>query len=120
MRGVMLLRGPLLIRRRVQTRLIATTQPALLTGAASAGNRTRAVVSWELEEQDCGYTHVRLVANVLAAAPWDRLILRLGGRQWIQTLLSQSIERLACQLASRMHEEPSLQGTAEVSGKELS
>lgn len=99
MRGVMLLRGPLLIRRRVNTRLIAAVQPALLSGAARLGNRTRAVITWELEAHEPGSTHVRLAANVVAAAPWDRLILRLGGRRWIQTLFTQSIERLASQVA---------------------
>jgi hypothetical protein len=99
MHGLMLLRGPLLIRRRVRTHLSEACQPDLLMGRARVGRCTRAVVRWDLEAQECRCTRVSLTAEVLAAGRLDRLILKLGGRRWIQTLFVQSIERLSSLVA---------------------
>jgi hypothetical protein len=51
------------------------------------------VVTWRLEPHGAG-TRVTLAAEVVSAAWWDRLVLALGGRLWLQRGLRQAVRRL--------------------------
>jgi uncharacterized protein YndB with AHSA1/START domain len=92
--GVVRLRGPLGVRRTVHTRVTAAHSPRLIIGTAELGDGTRARVSWTLASRS-GQTHVRLAAQVERAGPLDRLLLRLGGRKWLQQRFAFGLERLA-------------------------
>jgi hypothetical protein len=93
--GVVQLRGPLGVHRTVRTRVTASRAPASLDGIAEVGARTRARVSWTLSAGRAGLTEVRLEAEVLDAAPLDRLLLALGGELWLRRRLAHGLERLA-------------------------
>lgn len=99
MSGAMIIRGPFLIRRRADTRVIWTREPRLVAGVANLGTRTRAIVRWEIEPVGPGCTHVVLTADLRAVAPWDRVMLALGGRRWMRTLFSRAISQIDAELA---------------------
>jgi hypothetical protein len=96
--GAILIRGPLLIRRRADTRVASIRAPHLIAGVARLGPQTRAIVSWELDQDTSGCTRVVLTADPCSLSRADRLLLRLGGARWIRTLFAETIERLAAQL----------------------
>jgi len=91
--GRVRLRGPLGIRRTVVTRVDAIDPPASLAGTALVGGRTRARVRWGLEEVG-DETQVTLSAVVGESARLDRLLLRAGGRAWLQARLGRILWRL--------------------------
>ncbi len=90
--GVVRVHGPLGLRRTVTTRLLELRAPALVAGEATAG-RTRAAISWTLEQRDGG-TLVTLSARLLAVSATDRTLLALGGRRWLVARLRTTLERL--------------------------
>jgi carbon monoxide dehydrogenase subunit G len=85
--------GPLGLARRARTRIVEEREPELLRGVADVGRRTEGAVTWRLEPH-AGGTRVTLAAEVVAAAWWDRLVLALGGRLWLQRGLRQAVRRL--------------------------
>lgn len=96
--GSMLIRGPLLIRRRADTQVSELRAPDLITGEARLGTRTVAVVRWELGHHSADCTHVALTADPRSLSRSDRLLLRCGGARWIRAMLAETLERLAGQL----------------------
>ena len=100
--GRVTVRGPLGLRRTVETRVDEVEPPACIEGTARLG-RTRAVVRWELRPESRG-TRVHLVATVLAAGPIDRLLLAAGGRAWLRRRFTVTLSRLAQTVAARQVE----------------
>jgi uncharacterized protein YndB with AHSA1/START domain len=92
--GRVRLRGPLGIHRTVVTRVDAVDPPASIAGTALVGDRTRARVRWELAETEDGGTRVTLFAVVGESSRLDRLLLRVGGRAWLQRRLGHILGRL--------------------------
>jgi hypothetical protein len=91
--GQVQLRGPLGLRRTVTTRVVASKAPRLLIGTAEIGPRTRARVSWSLAEHR-GSTRVRLAAAVERSSRLDGLLLRLGGRLWLERRFEATLDGL--------------------------
>jgi hypothetical protein len=100
--GRVTVRGPLGLRRTVDTRVDDVEPPGRIEGTARLG-RTRAVVRWELRPEPRG-TRVHLVATVLAAGPLDRLLLAAGGRAWLRRRFTVTLSRLAQTVAARQGE----------------
>jgi Polyketide cyclase / dehydrase and lipid transport len=100
--GRVTVRGPLGLRRTVDTRVDDFEPPGRIEGTARLG-RTRAVVRWELRPEPRG-TRVHLVATVLAAGPLDRLLLAAGGRAWLRRRFTVTLSRLAQTVAARQGE----------------
>jgi carbon monoxide dehydrogenase subunit G len=91
--GRVRIQGPLRLRRTAITRVVAADPQHQLRGTAQVGRRTRARVRWRLSPAGDG-TRVELSAVVEAAAPLDRLLLRAGGRAWLERRFALVIERL--------------------------
>jgi hypothetical protein len=100
--GRVTVRGPLGLRRTVDTRVDDVEPPGRIEGTARLG-RTRAVVRWELRPEPRG-TRVHLVATVLAAGPLDRLLLAAGGRAWLRRRFTVTLNHLAQTVAQRQAE----------------
>ena len=98
-RAVVRLRGPLGVRRIVHTRVTAAREPRLIIGVAELGDGTRALVSWTLAAR-LGQTRVRLAAEVEHATAFDRLLLALGGRAWLEKRFAYGLERLIARFAN--------------------
>jgi hypothetical protein len=92
---VVVLRGPLGIRRCVTTRLTVTRRPRLLIGTAELGEETRARVSWTLAGRLGRETRVRLAAEIERTDPLDRLLLAAGGRAWLRRRFEATLRHLA-------------------------
>ena len=102
--GRVRLRGPLGLRRTAATRLAALRERRLIIGVAELDEETRARVSWTLAGR-LNETRVRLAAEIETAAPLDRALLLLGGRQWLERRFAGTLERLAQHFAAdREHE----------------
>jgi hypothetical protein len=98
-RAVVRLRGPLGVRRKVHTHVTAARSPRLIIGVAELGDGTRAIVSWTLAGR-LGQTRVRLAAEIEHASGFDRLLLKLGGRVWLERRFAFGLERLAERFAT--------------------
>jgi uncharacterized protein YndB with AHSA1/START domain len=103
--GVVQLRGPLGVRRTVTTRVVAAKAPRLLIGTAEMSGGTRARVSWALAEH-IGSTRVRLAAAIEHASALDRLLLRMGGRAWLQRRFEATLDGLVEEFASGRRPSP--------------
>jgi uncharacterized protein YndB with AHSA1/START domain len=97
-RAVVRLRGPLRVRRTVHTHVTAAREPRLIIGVAALGDGTRALVSWTLAAR-LGETRVRLAAEVEHATAFDRLLLALGGRVWLERRFAFGLDRLAARFS---------------------
>src|SRR3954452_22549792 len=97
--AVVRLRGPMGARRPVHTRVTAAREPRLIIGVAELGDGTRALVSWTLAAR-LDETRVRLAAEVEHASTFDRLLLALGGRAWLEHRFAFGLERLAGRFAT--------------------
>lgn len=98
--GVVRLRGPLGLRRRVTTRVVAVKAPRLLIGTAEIADRTRARVSWALAGH-LDDTRVRLAARVERASLTDRAVLTLGGRWWLRRRFASTLDGLVAEFEER-------------------
>ncbi len=96
--AVVRLRGPLGVRRTVQTRVDEARRPGLIVGTAKLSEGTLAHVTWTLEPEGTG-TRVRLGAEVERADVLDRLLLALGGRMWLRRRFRHGLTRLAARYA---------------------
>ena len=96
--ALMVIRGPLGLRRSVRTRLENATDPTSLAGTARLDTGTEAIVRWDLRPAAAGVTAVQLTADVRTARGRDRLLLRAGGRGWAQRLFTETLARLADEL----------------------
>jgi hypothetical protein len=100
--ALMVLRGPLWLRRRARTRVVSMRPPGHLAGTARVGSGTEVQVRWELDGAGAGAAVARLTATVTRLAPPERLLLAIGGRTWVRRLFAATLERLADEL----HAEP--------------
>ena len=91
--GVIRVRGPLGIARRVETRVLEADRPSRVAGRADLSGGTVGLVAWEISPEGGG-SRVRLSAEVPEAAPTDRLLLALGGRVWLRRLFRRALENL--------------------------
>jgi uncharacterized protein YndB with AHSA1/START domain len=98
-RAIVRLRGPLGVRRTVRTHVTAARNPRLIIGIAELGDGTRARVSWTLGGR-LRETRVRLAAEVEHASAFDRMLLALGGRTWLERRFAFGLERLAQRFAT--------------------
>jgi hypothetical protein len=94
LQGLMLLCGPLGMRRRVRTEAMWSSEPRLIAGIARLRHPTRAIIQWELDHVPEG-TRLTLSATVASLGLMDRVLLYAGGRRWIKRLLQEALERLA-------------------------
>jgi Polyketide cyclase / dehydrase and lipid transport len=115
--GLMLIRGPLGLRRLATTRLESVREPGHLAGTVRAGAGTELGVRWDLHPAAGGGTVAVLSASVGRLAPTDRLLLTAGGRRWIRRLFSATLDRLAAELGPR--EEFRLGGVLTVRASDL-
>lgn len=92
--GRVRLRGPLWVRRTAATRVLAPDPPRSMVGVAELGGGTRAFVRWELSGMDRA-TRVRLEATIERTGRLDRILLRLGGRSWLERRFGAVLQRLA-------------------------
>ena len=92
--GLVRLRGPLGVRRTVRTHVTSKRRPGLIVGTAQLGDGTRAQVTWTLAGRP-GHTSVRLAAEVERIGRFDRLLLRFGGRAWLERRFTYGLEQLA-------------------------
>lgn len=97
--GIVVLRGPLGLRRTARTRVRAASFPVALVGIATLGRATCARVAWTLTATPEG-TGVELAATVETAGLLDRLLLRAGGARWLKRRFAASLGLLAARLAA--------------------
>jgi hypothetical protein len=99
--GRVRMRGPLGLRRTATTRVLAADPERGLVGMAEIGSRTRAFVRWRLRPAGSG-TDVRLEATVDRAGLLDGLLLRLGGRRWLERRFAGALEAVDGVLVARL------------------
>jgi hypothetical protein len=99
------LRGPLGLSRIAQTKVTAVRAPRLMIGTAEVGSRTRARVSWTLARR-LNETRVRLSAEVDGAGPFDRAMLALGGRRWLERRFADTLAALTSEMRAVARPEP--------------
>ena len=92
--GRVRMRGPFGVGRTAATRVLAAEAPRLMVGTAELGRRTRAFVRWKLSGSDGG-TRVRLEARIDRTGAFDRLLLMVGARAWLEPRFSAVLQRLA-------------------------
>lgn len=97
--GVVTLRGPLGLRRRVRTRMLEAAEPRWMVGIAEVGRETLAGISWRLAASPAR-TSVELRAEIVYLSRFDRVLWRLGARRWMERLFSQALVALEAELAA--------------------
>jgi carbon monoxide dehydrogenase subunit G len=100
------LRGPVGVRRRVQTRLTHAESPRSIVGTVTAGRRTHGTVRWSIESSGSG-SWVQVVARADTLGLVDRVLLRLGGRRWLARSLEQALDSLDTNVRRGAREEVS-------------
>jgi hypothetical protein len=96
--ALMVLRGPLWLRRPARTHVVSMRRPAHLAGTARVGSGTEVEVRWDLVGAGAGATVAVLTATVTRVAITERLLLAVGGRAWVRRLFAATLERLAAEL----------------------
>ena len=91
--GVIRLRGPLGISRRVETRVLEADRPRRVAGRADLRGGTVGLVAWDIEPNSPG-SLVRLSAHVPSASLPDRVVLALGGRAWLRSVFGRALASL--------------------------
>jgi Polyketide cyclase / dehydrase and lipid transport len=91
--GTVRMRGPLGLHRTARTQVLEADPEHGLVGVAEVGPRTRAFVRWRLRGGREG-TEVRLEATVDRAGLLDGLLLRLGGRRWLESRFAGALEAI--------------------------
>jgi hypothetical protein len=76
------IRGPLGIRRTVETTITCLHPSRSVGGTAAIGRRTLAHVHWTIDAAG-ERSRVALTATVLHIGALDRLLLAAGGRRWL-------------------------------------
>jgi len=87
------IRGPLGLSRVARTRVLAAEEPRELRGRAEIGRGTVGAVRWTIEPSGSG-SRVTLAATVERARPFDRAVLALGGRRYLQRGFADALEQL--------------------------
>jgi polyketide cyclase/dehydrase/lipid transport protein len=98
--GVVMIRGPLGLRRRARTRVLEVRAPLTLGGTAEVGRGTVAQVRWDLKPRGEQATTVTLSAAVVTAGRLDRLLLLAGGRAWMRRVFARTLVRLEGELVA--------------------
>lgn len=96
--GLVELRGPIGLRRRVATVVGGSAPPSKLWGTAHTRSGSHAVIRWHLRPDGPG-THVRVELDITAAAR-DRALLACGGRLWLRRRACMGLRWLAAAYAS--------------------
>jgi uncharacterized protein YndB with AHSA1/START domain len=96
--GTVRMRGPLGLGGTARTRVVAAEAPTFIEGTASVGHSTEALVRWTLAPAGDG-TRVRLEATVVRAGPLESLLLRAGGRLWLERRFASILETLGRRVA---------------------
>jgi uncharacterized protein YndB with AHSA1/START domain len=91
--GVIRLRGPFGLSRKVRTRVLEAERPRRVAGRADLRGGTVGLVAWEIAAADRG-SHVRLSAQIARASLADGVLLALGGRTWLARLFRQTLANL--------------------------
>jgi hypothetical protein len=91
--GLVQLNGPFGLSRTARTSVDRMEAPRLIEGTARIGEGTVGRVSWTLEPDGAG-TAVTLRAELVEAGKLDQAIWDMGGRQWLQSRLRVTLERL--------------------------
>jgi uncharacterized protein YndB with AHSA1/START domain len=91
--GVIRLRGPLGVSRRVETRVLEADPPRRVAGRADLRGGTVGLVAWEISPAASG-SRVRLSARVESSSVPDRILLALGGRAWLARLFGRTLANL--------------------------
>lgn len=98
--AVVRLRGPLGIRRTARTELLPISRGSRsIHGRASIGSRTSATIVWTITACGRGNSDVTLYARVEHAAPFDRLLLRVGAARWLSGHFATALAHLSDELA---------------------
>jgi hypothetical protein len=92
--GRVRMKGPLGISREARTRVDAVEPRATLRGSAEIGRRTRASIRWEIAPSGSG-SRVTLTGTVDEASLYDRVLLAVGGRWWLQRMFERALQALA-------------------------
>ena len=98
--GVVMLKGPVGIRRRASIWTSTWRPLESIGGSAVVGRSTVVDVSWHLLTTIKGATKVVLTARVVQAAAIDRLLLWLGGEAWAERLFRDTLAILAAAIAA--------------------
>jgi hypothetical protein len=100
--AVMVLRGPLWLRRLARTRVVRVSRPEYLAGTARVGWGTEVQVRWDLSgPAGTRVTDVSLTATVTRLATTERLLLAIGGRAWVRRVFAATLERLDAELGTQ-------------------
>jgi hypothetical protein len=104
--GMVLIRGPLGARRRAGI-CTTTWEPAsFIGGTARVGRHTTVDVCWHLLSTIESRTKVALRATIVEAGPLDRLLLQLGGAEWLRRLFDETLTLLAARMEAPHTEAP--------------
>jgi carbon monoxide dehydrogenase subunit G len=96
--GRIVIHGPLGIKRPARTKITTATPPREIEGLAEVAGGTIARIAWRLEPSSAG-TRVTLQTRVESPTHRDRLLLALGGRRWLRSVLRHTVGRLDEELA---------------------
>jgi hypothetical protein len=88
------IRGPLGIRRTVETTITCLHPARGVGGTAAIGRRTVAHVHWTIDAAG-ERSRVALTATVLRIGTLDRLLLAAGGRRWLARSFTRVLMLLA-------------------------
>lgn len=102
MAGVLILKGPFGLNRRVATREILRESTNLIVGLAATDSRSVAMVSWVLTPVGADRTRISLSAKIIEMSGPDRLLLMIGGQRTLAGILSDTLCRLESHLASSL------------------
>ena len=91
--GVIRLRGPIGLSRKVRTRVLEAERPLRVAGRADLRGGTVGLVAWEIRPDVAG-ARVRLSADVAEASLPDRVLLALGGEAWLGRLFMRALANL--------------------------
>lgn len=95
--GRITIRGPLGIRRTVETTVTELRPHVVVGGTATIGRRTAARVLWTIDGRGAR-SQIALTATITHLGRLDRLLLALGGRRWLAYSFDQAVARLAAAL----------------------
>jgi uncharacterized protein YndB with AHSA1/START domain len=91
--GIIGLRGPFGLSRKVRTRVLESVPFTRVAGRADLSGGTVGLVAWEIRPEATGST-VRLSAEVAAASLSDRVFLLVIGRRWFRELFERTLANL--------------------------
>ena len=94
MLGVIDLRGPFGIHRRIAMREVVRQSPTFIWGVAASNTGSLADVRWELERASDLRTRVSLSVQPVKVGLVDRSLLVVGGRLMLSGVLRNTLKRL--------------------------